>query len=107
MVPTIGLRMEFKEANKIVTYSCDTEPCQEVLRLARGADILIHEASGEVIGHSSSRQAAEIAAEADVGELYLIHYPTGDFWQENLLEDAQNHFDGGVTLAEDLMVLEF
>ena len=106
MVPTIGLRMKFKESNKVVTYSCDTEPCQEVLRLARGADILIHEASGDVIGHSSSGQAAKIASEAGVGQLYLIHYPTGDFWQDNLLEDARNHFDGKVTLAEDLMVLE-
>ena len=107
MVPTIGLRMEFKEPNKVATYSCDTEPCEEVLRLARGADILIHEASGEVIGHSSSRQAAEIAAEAGVGQLYLIHYPTGEFWQDNLLEDARSHFDGEVVLAKDLMILEF
>lgn len=106
MVPTIGLRMEFKDSNKIAVYSCDTQPCQEVVRLARGANILIHEASGDVIGHSSSKQAAEIAVEADVGQLYLIHYPTGDFWQDNLLEDARNHFDGKVTLAEDLMVLE-
>ncbi|NQU29294.1 MAG: MBL fold metallo-hydrolase [Anaerolineae bacterium] len=106
MVPTIGLRVEFKDSNKIAVYSCDTQPCQEVVRLARGANILIHEASGDVIGHTSSRQAAEIAAEADVGHLYLIHYPTGDFWQDNLLEDARNHFDGNVTLAEDLMVLE-
>jgi len=106
MVPTIGLRMKFKESNKVVTYSCDTEPCQEVLRLARGADILFHEASGDVIGHSSSGQAGKIASEAGVGQLYLIHYPTGDFWQDNLLEDARNHFDGKVTLAEDLMVLE-
>jgi len=107
MVPTIGLRMEFKESNKVATYSCDTEPCEEVLSLARGADILIHEASGDVMGHSSSRQAAEIAAEADVRHLYLIHYPTGDFWYENLLEDASSHFGGKITLAKDLMVLEF
>lgn len=107
MVPTIGLRMEFKESKKVATYSCDTEPCEEVLRLARGADILIHEASGDVVGHSSSRQAAEIAAEAGVGQLYLIHYPTGDFFQDDLLENARNHFDEKVTLAEDFMVLEF
>lgn len=107
MIPTIGLRVEFKESGKVATYSCDTEPCDEVIRLAKGADVLIHEAAGEFIGHSSSKQAAEIATKADVEKLYLIHYPTGEYWQENLLEDARNQFAGKVDLAEDLMVLEF
>lgn len=107
MIPTIGLRVEFKDSGKIAAYSCDTEPCQEVVRLAQGADILIHEASGGFVGHSSSRQAAEIATKAKVKKLYLIHYPTGDFWQENLLEDARNSFDGQVELTEDFMVFKF
>jgi len=46
LIPTIGLRFEFKNSQKILTYSCDTEPCVEVVRLALGADVLIHEASG-------------------------------------------------------------
>ena len=107
MIPTIGLRIEFKESEKVLTYSCDTEPCQEVVNLASGADILIHEAADDFVGHSSSKQAAEIATQAEVGKLYLIHYPTGEFWQENLLEDARSHFVGKVELAEDLMTFDF
>ena len=34
LVPTIGLRIEFAQNKKVVAYSCDTEPCQEVVRLA-------------------------------------------------------------------------
>ncbi len=107
MIPTIGLRIELKESGKVVTYSCDTEPCDAVVHLADNADILIHESAGAFKGHSSSKQAAEIATEAKAKKLYLIHYPTGEYWQENLLEDARDHFVGDVDLAEDLMVLEF
>ncbi len=107
MIPTLGMRIEFKESGKIATYSCDTAPCEAVVHLAQGADVLIHEAAGDFIGHSSSKQAAEIATQANVEQLYLIHYPTGEFWQENLLEDARSHFVGEVKLTEDLMVLEF
>jgi len=107
MIPTIGVRVEFKGSGKIAIYSCDTEPCEEVVQLAKGADVLIHEASGAFKGHSSSKQAAEVASKAGVEKLYLIHYPTGEYWQENLLDDARSHFGGDVELAEDLMVLEF
>ena len=107
MIPTIGLRVEFKESGKVAAYSCDTEPCNEVLRLAHGVDALIHEASGDFLGHSSSKQAAECATKAEAKKLYLIHYPTGEFWNENLLEDARKHFNGEVELTEDFMELEF
>ena len=63
LIPTIGLRFEFKNSKKTLTYSCDTEPCIEVVRLASGADILIHEASGASLGHSSAEQAGQIATQ--------------------------------------------
>lgn len=107
MIPTLGLRIELKPSRKVLAYSCDTEPCQEVVGLAAGADILIHEAAGEFVGHTSSKQAAEIATKAGVEELYLIHYPTGEFWEDSLLDDARENFAGEVKLAEDLMEIEF
>ncbi len=107
MIPTIGLRVEFKASGKVVTYSCDTEPCEEVVQLAKNADILIHESSGAFKGHTSSAQAAEIATKAGAKELYLIHYPTGEFKDESLLEDARKNFDGEVNLTQDLMELVF
>ena len=107
MIPTVGVRVEFVKANKVVTYSCDTSPCDEVVRLGADVDLLIHEASGAFFGHSSSRQAAEIALKAGAKELCLIHYPTGEYWQESTLTDAEDVFDGKVFLAKDRMTLDF
>ena len=107
LIPTIGLRFEFKINKKVLVYSCDTEPCVEVIRLASGADVLIHEASGEAQGHSSAEQAGQIAAQAEVNRLYLIHYPTGEYANGNILSEARQHYQGTVDLATDFMVLEF
>lgn len=106
MIPTIGLRIETKNPGKVLAYSCDTEPCEQTVRLADGADILIHEATGEFMGHSSAEQAGAIATKAEVGKLYLIHYPTGRFANGNLVEEAGKTFKGEVILARDFMTIE-
>ncbi len=105
MVPCIGLRIEFPTSSRVIAYSCDTEPCPQVVRLAAQADLLIHEASGASVGHSSAAQAGEIAHQAGVKALYLVHYPTGDFDPRPLVEQAGQSFPGPVTLAEDFMRL--
>ncbi len=107
MIPTIGLRFDFKGSGKRLAYSCDTEPCDAVVTLADGADILIHEATGASRGHSSAAQAGEIASKAEVGYLYLIHYPTGPFGNDELVSKAQQTFQGKVDLARDFMVMDF
>ncbi len=107
MIPAIGLRVEFKQSGKVLAYSCDTEPCAEVIRLAEGADVLIHEAAGALTGHSSAAQAGDVARQAEVGALYLIHYPTGSFAAGNQVHEAQERFDGPVSMAEDFVTLEF
>jgi ribonuclease Z len=106
LVPTIGLRFEFKPAKKVLAYSCDTEPCAQVLRLAEGADVLIHEAAGRVRGHSSAEQAGEMASQAEVDKLCLIHYPTGRYATGDLVAEARQRYQGEVMLAEDFMVLD-
>jgi ribonuclease Z len=103
LVPTVGLRIEFAQNKKVLAYSCDTEPCQEVVRLAQGADILIHESTGATLGHTSAEQAGHIAHQAGVGKLYLIHYPVGDFDARSLIPEAARTFNGPVYLAEDFM----
>jgi len=107
MIPAVGLRIESPASGKVIAYSCDTEPCEPVIRLAAGADILIHEASGKGLGHSSAAQAGEIAQKAGAKALYLIHYPTGDFDPTPLEAEASETFDGPVALAHDLMEFEF
>lgn len=106
LIPTIGIRIEAVGSGKVIAYSCDTEPCQEVVHLAESADVLIHEAAGEGRGHSSAAQAADIAREAEVGRLLLIHYRTGRHSSGDIVRDARAHFQGAVALAEDFMELE-
>lgn len=106
LIPDIGLRVEFTNG-KVFAYSSDTEPCEQVVRLAANADFLVHEASGAGVGHSSAEQAGQIAGKAGVTHLYLIHYPTGPNQVTNLVDHARAHFGGKVDLAEDFTTLEF
>jgi ribonuclease BN (tRNA processing enzyme) len=65
----------------------------------------VHEATGEAQGHSSASQAAEIAQESGAKSLYLIHYPTGDFNAQALVEAAQQKYPNPVFLARDFLEL--
>lgn len=107
LIPNIALRIEFLPSGKAVVYSSDTEPCREVVRLASEAEVLLHEASGESQGHSSAAQAGDVARQAKVKKLLLIHYPTGEFMNGSLLSQAAETFQGPIALAEDFMQLEF
>ncbi|MCJ7512340.1 MAG: MBL fold metallo-hydrolase [Anaerolineales bacterium] len=104
LIPTIGLRFEGKVSGRSIAYSCDTEPCQMVVELARGADLLIHEASGASAGHSTAAQAGSIAREAGVRSLLLIHYSPGE--GDALRREASAEFAGEVALAQDLASFE-
>ena len=105
-LPNIGLRVELKAENKSIAYSCDTEPCQAIIELSRGVDILLHESTGELPGHSSAAQAAQVALTAGVGALYLIHYPTGQLASGDIVAEARTVFPGKIVKAVDFMKLE-
>lgn len=102
MIPGIGIKLVFAEG--AICYSSDTGPCEELIRLAEGADILIHEASGEYHGHSSPEQAGMIAQKAGVKTLYLIHYPPNSN-TEKMVNRAKTNFSGDVIVAKDLMTV--
>lgn len=106
-VPTIGLRIENKRTGRVLAYSCDTEPIPGLLELGQDADMLIHEAAGEGFGHSSARQAGEIACEARAKSLYLIHYQVWNTDPTPLVGEAQAVFDGPVHLCRDFDEFEF
>lgn len=106
LIPTIGLRLEFP-SQKTFAYSCDTEPCEQVVRLAGGADVLVHESAGNSPGHSSAAQAGDIATQAEVGRLLLIHYPNGPDRTSDLVAEAGTRYLGPTSLAEDFTTLEF
>ena len=69
--------------------------------------MLIHEAAGEAVGHSSAKQAGEIAARAGVEVLYLVHYPTQGGNSESLVAKAEEAFNGRVVVAQDFDRLTF
>lgn len=106
LVPTIGLRIESKSSGKVMAYSCDTEPCPEFLRLAAGADLILHDSAGATVGHSSASQAGGIARDAKAKELLLIHYDVLHGSPERLPAEAAECFDGPIKLAEDFDVYE-
>lgn len=106
-MPNLALRVEGDGA--VVVYSSDTRPCDAVVELARGADLLIHEATfserdRERAGwHSTAREAGEVAHAAGVRRLLLTHVdaPYHDRL-DALAAEAQAVFPGPVEVAEEL-----
>src|SRR5207302_461516 len=79
------------------------EPCGAVETLARDAHTLIHEATfserraSRFGAHSTAAQAGEVAARAGVRRLLLAHIDAGHHGElEALVEEARQHFSGGV-----------
>lgn len=103
LIPTLGVRVNFTEG-RVIAYSCDTEPCANLDKLAEGADVLLQEAAGNFKGHTSPEQAGEIAARVGVKKLVLIHYENR-VAEAELLVDARKNFSGEVALAKDMMVV--
>ena len=69
------------EPGKKLAIFGDTAPCPAALQLAQGVDVMVHEATLETAmeekangrGHSSTRQAAQLARDAGVGRLIVTH----------------------------------
>ncbi len=93
-----------------VVYSGDTSPSEDVVKLAHHATVLIHEATAaqeieaeaNEWGHSSARQAAEVANAAEVGALFLTHFSARYKELEPLENEARVVFPGS-RAARDLL----
>ncbi len=104
-VPTLGLRFAFPESGRVLAYSADTEPCEAVEDLARGADWLFHEATGPFPYHTSAAQAGALARQAGVRHLFLVHTDPRRDVRRQLEDEARRTFDGPVTAAWDGLTL--
>jgi ribonuclease Z len=97
---TRALRFDNPATGRSIVYSADTEPCQPLIDLAAGAELLIHEATGEHEGHSSPAEAAQVARQAGAERLALIHYPVVGVDLERWRSAAVG-FPGPVFLTHD------
>lgn len=91
----------------------DTGPCDAALDLAKGVDVMVHEATLDITmeakansrGHSSTRQAATLAREAGVGKLIITHVSSryDDKGCQHLLRECRSIFPA-TELANDFTV---
>jgi len=76
-VPCVGLRFEDLDGGGLLAYSGDTAFSPTIVALARGAQLLVHEATDEPPMHSRPEEAARAAVEAGADALVLVHLPPG------------------------------
>jgi ribonuclease Z len=107
-----------KESGRSVVYCTDTIYCASAIELAKGADLLIHEATfaqaDEALAlqslHSTTEMAARVASAADARLLVMTHfsprYVTGNPVEpEQLLREARAIFPH-TEMARDFMTLD-
>jgi ribonuclease BN (tRNA processing enzyme) len=102
--PCEAYALRVEHGGRSLVYSGDTGPCAGLVELARGADVLLCEASWPHTDdmptgvHLSGRQAGEHAAQAGVGKLLITHVPVWTDAQA-MLAEAKGAFDGPVELV--------
>lgn len=118
MVP-LAFAYRFDGPDRSVVFSGDTTKSDALIALAKGADILVHEAlyadlyrtsSGHshiLDSHTPVEDVSRVAAEAGVKTLVLNHFvPDNDPRAEPAwLPAARSHFSGEVILGRDLLEL--
>lgn len=100
-------------AGRKIVYVGDTRPCESIIKLARDADVLIHDCtlSDELADkaaentHSTPSEAAKVAKRANVKQLVLLHVSPRYKDDSILLKQAQRIFSNTV-VARDLMELD-
>lgn len=124
VVPAFGYR--FDAADRSIVISGDTAPCDALVKLAEGADVLVHEAMyvpavermvarvpnattlrrSILSHHTSAEDAGRVAQAAGVKVLVLSHLVPPDdpaVTDRMWIDAARQHFRGPVILGKDLL----
>lgn len=110
--PVLALRLDFQESGHSLVYTGDTVYNEEIAEFAVGCDLLIHEANfsetlhpgvkAEGYGHSTVRQAARTAAQAQCDILALVHLASDCMGcEEQIHAEAAQAFDGQIMIPYD------
>lgn len=104
--PVLGARFEVN--SKVIVFTGDTMPNENIITLARDADLLVHDSTycatlnpeyaGGAFGHSTAQDAAKYAAQANALHLALVHIDS--MYKDtigSLIEEAQRVFPGRVS----------
>jgi len=103
-----------KRKGRSVVFTGDTRPCAAVVDAAKGADLLIHEATfgeeekdrAKETGHSTAKEAAQVALAAGAKRLVLSHLSARySISADELVKEAREVF-GETTVARDGMEIE-
>jgi ribonuclease Z len=92
-----------------VVYSGDTKPCENLIKISKNADLLIHDATfleeEEGKAHADVKQAAMIAKKAGVKKLILTHISRRYTDPRELEEEAKKIFKN-TEVAYDFMKIK-
>ncbi|MBC8185201.1 MBL fold metallo-hydrolase [candidate division KSB1 bacterium] len=102
-----GYRIENK-LGKSVVYSGDTDYNENIIKLARDADVLVLECSfpGErkTAGHLVPTEAAEIAKQSNCKKLVLTHfYPPYEKLEKEIINVIPKIYNGELVIAYDFL----
>lgn len=94
-------------------YCSDTAYSEQIIPIIKGVDLLYHEATfaqseelrAHKTMHSTAKEAAQIAHQAEVKKLIIGHFSARYRNQEVLLNEARSVFKS-TELAEDMMVVD-
>jgi ribonuclease Z len=98
-----------------VVITGDTAPCEMTRVAAHAAQLLVHDGTFAVeesaraadTGHSTAREAAQLAADAEVGMLAIVHV-SSRYNVSKVLEEARGTFDNTVAPRDfDLVEIPF
>ncbi|MET3696240.1 RNAse Z [Bacillus oleivorans] len=100
---------------RIVTILGDTVPCQTAIELSQNANIVVHEATFSADAeemarnyfHSTTKQAALVASEANAGKLCMTHFSARFQFEDlpELTKEAEQYFPD-VVAAYDFLEIE-
>ncbi len=114
---SLAYRLDTNEGS--IVFTGDTQPCARVVELARGADVLVSmcgnfqsslDERGVASGQTGTLGAAEMAAEAGVGALFLVHVGPELSSAEGRargIEEISSVFGGHVTMTDELETYEW